>query len=68
MDKLLLNGIEQTVFGSIAELLGPSRALSGSTPLGLEADRWVHDHLYSRSASIYGARRRSSATSSPSDF
>jgi alkylation response protein AidB-like acyl-CoA dehydrogenase len=54
VDKLLLNGIEQTLYGSIAELLGPSRALSGSTPLGLEADRWVHDHLYSRSASIYG--------------
>jgi alkylation response protein AidB-like acyl-CoA dehydrogenase len=54
MDKLLLNRIEQTLFGAVAELLGPLRAVPGSRPLGLESERWIHDQLYSRAASIYG--------------
>lgn len=54
VDKLLLNEIEQIVFAEIAGLLGPLRAVPGSRPRGLRADRWVREHLYSRAASIYG--------------
>ncbi|MCD2119381.1 MULTISPECIES: acyl-CoA dehydrogenase family protein [Rhodococcus] len=54
VDKLLLNEVEQIVFGEIAELLGPYRAVEESRPLGLASDRWAHDHLYSRATSIYG--------------
>lgn len=54
VDKLLLNEIEQIVFSEIAGLLGPLRAVAGSRPHGLQAERWVHEHLYSRAASIYG--------------
>ena len=38
----------------IADLLGPFRATPDGRPHGLRADRWIHDHLYSRAASIYG--------------
>lgn len=54
VDKLLLNDIEQIVFSEIAGLLGPLRAVPGSRPNGLQSERWVHEHLYSRAASIYG--------------
>jgi alkylation response protein AidB-like acyl-CoA dehydrogenase len=54
VDKLLLNDIEQTVFAEIAGLLGPLRAISGSRPYGLRSERWTHEHLFSRAASIYG--------------
>ena len=54
VDKLLLNDIEQQVYGSIADLLGPLRVAPSGRPLGLDAARWAHDHLYSRAASIYG--------------
>ncbi|WP_207908548.1 acyl-CoA dehydrogenase family protein [Pseudonocardia endophytica] len=54
VDKLVLNHVEQTVFAEIAGLLGPLRAVPGSRPAGLRADRWAHEHLYSRAASIYG--------------
>lgn len=54
VDKLALNDVEQTVFAEIAGLLGPLRAVSGSRPAGLRSERWAHEHLYSRAASIYG--------------
>ena len=54
VDKLLLNDVEQQVYGSIADLLGPLRATPSGRPLGLDPARWAHDHLYSRAASIYG--------------
>ena len=54
VDKLLLTDAEQTVFAEIAGLLGPLRAVPGSRPRGLAAQRWAHEHLYSRAASIYG--------------
>ncbi len=54
VDKLLLTGAEQTVFAEIAGLLGPLRAVPGARPRGLAAQRWAHEHLYSRAASIYG--------------
>lgn len=54
VDKLLLNEIEQVVFSEIAGLLGPLRAVPGSRPHGLQSERWTHEHLYSRAASIYG--------------
>ncbi|NMN97543.1 acyl-CoA dehydrogenase family protein [Antrihabitans stalactiti] len=54
VDKLLLNEVEQTVFSEISDLLGPLRALSNSQPHGLQCERWAHEHLYSRAASIYG--------------
>lgn len=54
VDKLLLTEIEQRVFGVVADLLGPFRVDAASRPLGLETDRWVYEHYYSRAASIYG--------------
>jgi alkylation response protein AidB-like acyl-CoA dehydrogenase len=54
VDKLVLNDVEQIVFAEIAGLLGPLRAVPGSRPAGLNSERWAHDHLYSRAASIYG--------------
>jgi alkylation response protein AidB-like acyl-CoA dehydrogenase len=54
VDKLLLTDVEQTVFAEIAGLLGPLRAVPGARPRGLAAQRWAHEHLYSRAASIYG--------------
>ncbi|MBW0102653.1 acyl-CoA dehydrogenase family protein [Pseudonocardia sp. KRD291] len=54
VDKLVLNDVEQTVLAEIAGLLGPLRAVLGSHPHGLRSQRWVHEHLYSRAASIYG--------------
>jgi alkylation response protein AidB-like acyl-CoA dehydrogenase len=54
VDKLLLNEVEQTVFAEVAGLLGPLRAIAGSLPRGLDSERWAHEHLYSRAASIYG--------------
>ena len=54
VDKLLLNEVEQIVLAEIAGLLGPFRALPDSRPHGLATDRRVHEHLYSRAASIYG--------------
>ncbi|MGW6425102.1 acyl-CoA dehydrogenase family protein [Nocardia sp. NPDC055053] len=54
VDKLLLNQVEQTVFAEIASLLGPLRVVRGSRPLGLRSERWAHEHLFSRAASIYG--------------
>jgi alkylation response protein AidB-like acyl-CoA dehydrogenase len=54
VDKLLLTQIEQTVFTALADLLGPMRAIPDTRPLGMSSARWVHDHLFSRAASIYG--------------
>jgi alkylation response protein AidB-like acyl-CoA dehydrogenase len=54
VDKLLLNEVEQAVFTEIADLLGPFRATPDARPRGLRTERWIHDHLYSRAASIYG--------------
>lgn len=54
VDKLVLNEVEQTVLAEIARLLGPLRVVPGSRPLGLRSDRWAHEHLFSRAASIYG--------------
>lgn len=54
VDKLLLNDVEQQVYGAVGDLLGPLRSTPSGRPLGLDAARWAHDHLYSRAASIYG--------------
>lgn len=54
VDKLSLNEVEQLVFSSIADLLGPVRNVEDGAPFGLDAARWVKDHYYSRAASIYG--------------
>lgn len=54
VDKLSLNEIEQTVYESISDLLGPLRNVADGEPFGLEAARWVKEHYYSRAASIYG--------------
>ncbi|MFC5064861.1 acyl-CoA dehydrogenase family protein [Actinomycetospora atypica] len=54
VDKLVLNDAEQTLFAQLADLLGPLRATPGVRPRGLRSERWVHDHLFSRAASIYG--------------
>ncbi|MHA6797473.1 acyl-CoA dehydrogenase family protein (plasmid) [Pseudonocardia bannensis] len=54
LDKLLLNGVEQAVFESVVDLLGPFRTAPNLAPFGLEAERWIHDHYFSRAVSIYG--------------
>jgi hypothetical protein len=54
VDKLLLTHVEQLVFGDLAELLGPLRAVADAQPLGMQSERWTREHLYSRAASIYG--------------
>ncbi|MFI5953809.1 acyl-CoA dehydrogenase family protein [Cryptosporangium sp. NPDC051539] len=54
VDKLLLTHVEQLVFGELAQLLGPLRAVTDARPLGLPSERWAREHLYSRAASIYG--------------
>lgn len=54
VDKLVLNDAEQTLFAELADLLGPLRSTPGARPRGLRSERWVHDHLFSRAASIYG--------------
>jgi alkylation response protein AidB-like acyl-CoA dehydrogenase len=54
LDKLLLNEVEQAVHAAVVELLGPLRLDAESSPFGLRADRWIHDHYYSRAISIYG--------------
>jgi alkylation response protein AidB-like acyl-CoA dehydrogenase len=54
VDKLLLNDVEQTIYTTIIDLLGPGRLAASARPFGLDAERWVHDHYYSRAVSIYG--------------
>lgn len=54
VDKLSLNEVEQLVYTSITNLLGPNRLALNANPMGLETARWVKEHYYSRAASIYG--------------
>jgi alkylation response protein AidB-like acyl-CoA dehydrogenase len=54
IDKLVLNEAEQVVCESLVALAGPFRAAPQSRPFGLRVDRLVHDHVFSRAASIYG--------------
>jgi alkylation response protein AidB-like acyl-CoA dehydrogenase len=51
VEKLLTSEIEQAVFACAIDLLGPlhDRAVGGGG-----AERWVHDYLGSRSATIHG--------------
>jgi alkylation response protein AidB-like acyl-CoA dehydrogenase len=51
LDKLFLGQVEQAVTGLGLDLLGHARTTPADTPAG---DRWVHDYLYGRAASIYG--------------
>ena len=54
VDKLSLNEVEQLVYSSLSDLLGPLRNVSDGRALGLDAAQWVKEHYYSRAASIYG--------------
>jgi alkylation response protein AidB-like acyl-CoA dehydrogenase len=54
IDKLVLNDAEQDVCRALAGLLGPFRLDSDARPHGLNSAQIVHDHYYSRAASIYG--------------
>jgi alkylation response protein AidB-like acyl-CoA dehydrogenase len=54
IDKLVLNEAEQTVCSRLADLLGAFRIAPQSRPLGLDGEQIVHDHYFSRAASIYG--------------
>lgn len=54
IDKLVLNDAEQVVGRALADLLGPFRLDTESQPLGLNAAQLIHDHYFSRAASIYG--------------
>ncbi|WP_055593587.1 acyl-CoA dehydrogenase family protein, partial [Streptomyces hirsutus] len=54
VDKLSLNEVEQLLYTSITDLLGPFRLAADRAPFGLDGPRWVKEHYYSRAASIYG--------------
>ncbi|ONH21952.1 acyl-CoA dehydrogenase family protein [Pseudofrankia asymbiotica] len=54
VDKLSLNEVEQRVYSSISDLLGPFRLTPHDPSAGLDSARWVKDHYYSRAVSIYG--------------
>jgi alkylation response protein AidB-like acyl-CoA dehydrogenase len=54
VDKLSLNEVEQLMYAAVTDLLGPLRNVSDGAPWGLESERWVKEHYYSRAASIYG--------------
>ncbi|GGJ40772.1 acyl-CoA dehydrogenase family protein [Streptomyces brasiliensis] len=54
VDKLSLNEVEQLVYTSITNVLGPFRLAADGVAFGLDGPRWVKDHYYSRAASIYG--------------
>jgi alkylation response protein AidB-like acyl-CoA dehydrogenase len=54
VDKLSVNEVEQRIFGEFVDVLGAYRNVLTSGPSGLDTERWVKDHLYSRAASIYG--------------
>jgi alkylation response protein AidB-like acyl-CoA dehydrogenase len=54
IDKLVLNDAEQDVCRALVGLLGPFRLDSDARPHGLSSAQIVHDHYYSRAASIYG--------------
>ncbi|MFE9924376.1 acyl-CoA dehydrogenase family protein [Streptomyces sp. NPDC005774] len=54
VDKLSLNEVEQLLYTSVTDLLGPFRLAADRAPFGLDGPRWVKEHYYSRAASIYG--------------
>lgn len=54
VDKLCLNEVEQRVYSSITDLLGPYRLTPDDRTVGLDSERWVKEHYYSRAVSIYG--------------
>lgn len=54
VDKLSLNEVEQLLYTSVTDLLGPFRLAACRAPFGLDGPRWVKEHYYSRAASIYG--------------
>ncbi|MGW5973481.1 acyl-CoA dehydrogenase family protein [Streptomyces sp. NPDC055186] len=54
VDKLSLNEVEQLLYASVTDLLGPFRLAPDRAPFGLDGPRWVKEHYYSRAASIYG--------------
>jgi len=54
IDKLSLNEVEQRVYSSITDLLGPFRLTPNDPATGLDGARWVKEHYYSRAVSIYG--------------
>lgn len=53
IDKLFLGQVEQAVYAFALDQLRPHRTLlENAGPI--DAERWVHDYLYSRAATIYG--------------
>jgi alkylation response protein AidB-like acyl-CoA dehydrogenase len=57
IDKLILSQAEQELFSLGEDLLGAYRQMPEARPLGLDAARWIHDYLYSRSMSVAGGTR-----------
>jgi alkylation response protein AidB-like acyl-CoA dehydrogenase len=57
IDKLILSQTEQELFSLGEDLLGAYRQTPDARPLGLDAARWIHDYLYSRSMSVAGGTR-----------
>jgi alkylation response protein AidB-like acyl-CoA dehydrogenase len=57
IDKLILSQAEQELFSLGEDLLGAYRQTPDARPLGLDAARWIHDYLYSRSMSVAGGTR-----------
>lgn len=54
IDKLSVNDVEQLIYSSIVDLLGPFRVALEPSATGLDSARWVKDHYFSRATSIYG--------------
>ncbi len=54
IDKLVLNRVEQQVFRSLYEFLGPMGGTDSFDSWGLNATAVTADYLYSRAISIYG--------------
>ncbi|GAA1828417.1 acyl-CoA dehydrogenase family protein [Pseudonocardia ailaonensis] len=53
VDKLTVNELEQRIFASLVDLVGPGRTTTTAVR-GLDTSRWTKEHYYSRAASIYG--------------
>lgn len=54
VDKLVLTGVEQAVFGSLKDVIGPLIGSPDASAAGLDAGPIARNYLYGRAASIYG--------------
>lgn len=54
VDKLVLTGVEQTVFDSLKDVIGPFVTVPDASVAGLEAGPITRNYMYGRAGSIYG--------------